>query len=209
MKLCAREDCGATFDGGPRHKRFCSERCQRIDERRRYRDRNMESAVCPNCGLGFKRSKVDGPRMKVYCSTSCQYEARSRDYRSRDDIGQEPIVSDYYAALRADPCVYCGAPSTEIDHIEPRSTGGANHWENYAGICSSCNSSKRNKGLLGFMGWRQAAVAFDGWRLFNGATAGDMSKARASEAERVAVGVGDTRRCDLEKTAGVAVCKKK
>ncbi len=198
MSSC--EHCTEGFKPKVRTQRFCSRRCQRAAEKRRYRERHSVPAVCPHCGLRFQTSTVDG-RRKVYCSTSCQYQARSSEYRQRDDIGRPKVIGPYCEALRADPCAYCGEPSEDIDHIEARSKGGANHWENYAGICRRCNSSKGDKSMLGFMAWRRAAVEFDAWRVFNGRDADDLAKSRASEAR----GVGTDSSFRHSKTAGVAL----
>jgi predicted nucleic acid-binding Zn ribbon protein len=87
-KICARDDCGAAFKTRSARKRFCSERCQRIAEKRRYRSRHVEVAVCanPDCRGDFQRSVVDGERQKVYCSLECQATHRSVEYASRPDI---------------------------------------------------------------------------------------------------------------------------
>ncbi|WP_020523317.1 HNH endonuclease [Catelliglobosispora koreensis] len=39
-------------------------------------------------------------------------------------------------------CVYCGGVASTIDHILPRSRGGANTWLNTAAACYSCNQRK-------------------------------------------------------------------
>lgn len=54
-------------------------------------------------------------------------------------------------ALRRDPCAYCGLPSEHVDHIMPRSHGGADSWENYTAACASCNISKGKRSMLGFL----------------------------------------------------------
>lgn len=61
------------------------------------------------------------------------------------------ITREWRAVLRSDPCAYCGAPATEIDHIENRYGGGPDHWTNATGACRSCNASKREQKLLGFL----------------------------------------------------------
>lgn len=63
------------------------------------------------------------------------------------------LSRDYAAILYADPCVYCGAPATTVDHIEPSDSGGENHWTNFTAACGSCNSSKSTSPLLEFL-WR-------------------------------------------------------
>jgi len=63
----------------------------------------------------------------------------------------QPINIEHARILLADPCTYCGEPSTAIDHIVPITKGGDSEWENLAGVCGSCNSSKRNRLLLTFL----------------------------------------------------------
>jgi len=57
----------------------------------------------------------------------------------------------YAEIIIKDPCVYCGAPSTEIDHIVPVSISHSSHWTNLAPACGFCNSSKGAKSLLAFL----------------------------------------------------------
>lgn len=42
-------------------------------------------------------------------------------------------------------CAYCGGRASTIDHIMPRSRGGANDWSNTIASCFSCNNKKDNK----------------------------------------------------------------
>ncbi|MFT7616395.1 MAG: 5-methylcytosine-specific restriction endonuclease McrA [Planctomycetota bacterium] len=50
-----------------------------------------------------------------------------------------------------DSCQYCGrhvrANDVTVDHVVPRSHGGANSWENCVIACRRCNSTKGNKRL--------------------------------------------------------------
>jgi 5-methylcytosine-specific restriction endonuclease McrA len=50
-------------------------------------------------------------------------------------------------------CVYCTAPATSIDHVVPRSRGGAHKWENVVSACHRCNHLKADKHLKE-LGWR-------------------------------------------------------
>jgi 5-methylcytosine-specific restriction endonuclease McrA len=49
-------------------------------------------------------------------------------------------------------CVYCGKKATTIDHVHPKSLGGADSYENCVAACTKCNNKKDNK-LLETMGW--------------------------------------------------------
>jgi hypothetical protein len=50
-------------------------------------------------------------------------------------------------------CVYCGAPSDEIDHVMPLSRGGSNQESNLVAACRHCNRTKSDR-LLSELGWR-------------------------------------------------------
>ena len=50
-------------------------------------------------------------------------------------------------------CVYCQAPATSIDHVMPRSRGGAHAWDNVVSACHRCNHSKADRTLKD-LGWR-------------------------------------------------------
>lgn len=49
-------------------------------------------------------------------------------------------------------CAYCGARADTVDHVVPRSRGGAHSWENCVACCSTCNRRKGDK-LLEELGW--------------------------------------------------------
>ena len=42
-------------------------------------------------------------------------------------------------------CAYCGVKATTIDHVLPRSRGGAWSWLNCVAACESCNNRKRDR----------------------------------------------------------------
>jgi 5-methylcytosine-specific restriction endonuclease McrA len=42
-------------------------------------------------------------------------------------------------------CAYCGGAATTIDHVLPRSRGGANSWLNTVAACGSCNHRKGDR----------------------------------------------------------------
>lgn len=50
-------------------------------------------------------------------------------------------------------CVYCNGQAATVDHILPRSRGGADTWENLAACCLRCNGLKGNR-TPDEMGWR-------------------------------------------------------
>jgi 5-methylcytosine-specific restriction endonuclease McrA len=50
-------------------------------------------------------------------------------------------------------CAYCGATANTIDHVQPRSRGGADSWENLVACCLRCNNKKGDRSLAE-MGWK-------------------------------------------------------
>ena len=50
-------------------------------------------------------------------------------------------------------CAYCGAAATSLDHVVPRSRGGAHTWENVVSACGRCNHLKADRGISE-LGWR-------------------------------------------------------
>ena len=65
-------------------------------------------------------------------------------------------------------CVYCGQQATSLDHVVPRSRGGAHAWENVVAACGRCNHHKADR-TLADLGWRlrRAPLAPTGaaWRI--------------------------------------------
>jgi 5-methylcytosine-specific restriction endonuclease McrA len=49
-------------------------------------------------------------------------------------------------------CAYCGRRAETIDHVVPRSRGGAHAWENCVASCTICNHRKADR-LLEELGW--------------------------------------------------------
>src|SRR5699024_3405133 len=41
-------------------------------------------------------------------------------------------------------CGYCGRTAENVDHVIPRSRGGAHEWENVVAACQRCNGRKRD-----------------------------------------------------------------
>jgi hypothetical protein len=73
-----------------------------------------------------------------------------------------------------------------VDHIDPTSLGGDDHWTNWSGCCHHCNAIKSNLPLLQAMLWMPVNKDYHAMRrLF------------------FSPGVGGTRDRVLEKTAGV------
>jgi 5-methylcytosine-specific restriction endonuclease McrA len=73
-------------------------------------------------------------------------------------------------------CAYCGGRAETIDHVVPRSRGGAHSWTNCVACCAKCNHRKADK-MLSELGWRlrvvPAAPRGPHWRLLAGVAEAD------------------------------------
>ncbi len=82
------------------------------------------------------------------------------------------------ALMRRDrhTCGYCGKKAETIDHVIPRSRGGAHVWENVVAACKPCNHRKADK-FLDELGWElhitPKVPKGPHWRLINGDLHGD------------------------------------
>lgn len=172
---CAQ--CGA--DLPPKRKRYCSNRCQKAAERKRYRAKRVPM-VCDHCGgdfMGRRWGPGDAEHKRRYCSDECQGEAKRNRYglvcdhhgwtgrvscprcaeeRSHRQAERENAQATRQIMLR-DRCAYCGEREVGIDHITPSCIGGHDEWENWTACCQRCNGQKGTLPLLGFLLWRQIA----------------------------------------------------
>lgn len=64
-------------------------------------------------------------------------------------------------------CQYCGKAAENVDHVVPRSRGGAHAWDNVVACCRRCNSRKENRlpHEVGFRLARRPVVPANGFRL--------------------------------------------
>lgn len=64
-----------------------------------------------------------------------------------------PITRKGVLARDEHRCVYCGSAATSLDHVVPKSRGGAHSWENVVAACGRCNHAKADRPLHE-LGWR-------------------------------------------------------
>jgi 5-methylcytosine-specific restriction endonuclease McrA len=78
-----------------------------------------------------------------------------------------PLTRRAVFARDAWSCQYCGAPAENLDHVVPRSKGGAHSWDNVVAACRRCNSRKENRPPedAGLRLARQPFAPADGFRL--------------------------------------------
>ena len=68
--------------------------------------------------------------------------------------GSRNIPLSRRGVLRRDShrCAYCKRTANTVDHVQPKSKGGTDSWENLVAACLRCNNSKGDK-TLNEMGW--------------------------------------------------------
>lgn len=66
---------------------------------------------------------------------------RERRHRARANGGRG-LTREQTRALLAQPCAYCGAKATQIDHVIPVSRGGTHDPDNVVPACKHCNAQK-------------------------------------------------------------------
>ena len=68
---------------------------------------------------------------------------------------RRPVPMTRAGVLRRDGrrCAYCPRRADTIDHVVPRSRGGAHTWENVVASCARCNHTKADRPLVD-LGWR-------------------------------------------------------
>lgn len=111
---------------------------------------------CAHCRRPIQPTNTAG-RPRLCCSRSCKEKLkqwRRRHVRNLMRHASSPTqrdCADYKRAMMADPCAHCGNRAQALDHITPRVLDGPHGWENLAGTCHVCNSSKNDRSLLAFM----------------------------------------------------------
>jgi len=68
-----------------------------------------------------------------------------------------PLTRKGVLARDAHRCAYCAATATSLDHVVPKSRGGAHTWENVVAACGRCNHIKADR-AVSELGWRLRAA---------------------------------------------------
>lgn len=120
-------------------------------------------------GRQYRCRSCDATKNRVYRSSpGVRHQARTRSQNwkreNRGAVSEQKkarraalrgskiaSLDGFAAVLRSDPCSYCSARSSTIDHIVPLYAGGEHSNENLTGACLVCNSRKGTKSLLQFL----------------------------------------------------------
>ena len=94
-------------------------------------------------------------------STSVQYELPSvillQRYVRVPNTRQIPVSRRGVLRRDCHKCAYCGRNANTIDHVQPKSRGGADSWENLVACCLKCNNTKSDR-TLQEIGWNLRIV---------------------------------------------------
>ena len=70
---------------------------------------------------------------------------RLRYYVKVPDKRTAPLSRRAVFARDQGKCQYCGKSAESIDHVVPRSKGGAHSWDNVVACCRRCNTYKGDR----------------------------------------------------------------
>lgn len=106
--------------------------------------------------LNKKATVLEGaPEQKVH-SAKNEYDLPTVILLSRyvRVPGSRVIPLSRKGVLRRDMhrCVYCKRAANTVDHVQPKSKGGTDSWENLVAACLRCNNMKGDR-TLSEMGW--------------------------------------------------------
>lgn len=140
---------------------YCSRKCCRRVSNAKARGSTVRPPIvsfdCEQCGTRC----VPGENVAAHASRFCGYDCKAAWHKAHVEL-PERLISSVTAAptdhgfrpvLRRDPCVYCGARPSGVDHIVPTSAGGADDSTNWAGCCKRCNGAKGDLPLLIALLW--------------------------------------------------------
>lgn len=105
---------------------------------------------CAQCGTHCIPGDNVAPHATRFCGQTCK--AAWHRPITFDPLA-DPGDRGFRAVLRRDPCAYCGAQPSGVDHIVPTSGGGENDATNWTGCCQRCNGAKGDLPLLSALQW--------------------------------------------------------
>ena len=145
--------CGKKFLG-PKHKKYCSDRCREKATCRRKYNGKTKQGICKECGKEFINNY--GEKRRNFCSSKCnkRYSNRIRKDKKRNKF-IELVPLPYIIKRDKGICQICGCKvskeynqfdmkSPTRDHIIPVSKGGEHSKRNIQLACLKCNSTKNN-----------------------------------------------------------------
>lgn len=182
------EECGAERTM-PNSRRFCSQRCQMLESRRRRGERCANSLTCEGCGTEFSVAPNPGERKKRSDTKYCGDCSRLKALITRLPISVADVRS------LGDVCAICNelvdlavrAPhprSASIDHRTPVVFGGLDVMSNLQIAHLRCNQRKSLKASAADDGHsaRQRLYRSRAWRNFAAQVRADEPTCRSCDA---------------------------
>jgi 5-methylcytosine-specific restriction endonuclease McrA len=127
------------------------ERMRAQQNARRREDPEANAARCRGWYAANREAKAAAQRAWRDANPEKAKATRAANKARRRGTPFTPEARDFLVCLLRDPCVYCGAEATTVDHIEPLVRGGDGSLDNLASACRSCNASKKQSPLLLFL----------------------------------------------------------
>lgn len=117
--------------------------CHRESQKRRYR---AAPALHREKALAWQAVNRETVNHKLR-----RFREQNPGYDAARRYSPDAETREWLVIIRGDPCAYCGAAMEQVDHIDPVSRGGPNHWTNFAPACGRCNASKHDSALLSWL----------------------------------------------------------
>lgn len=130
-------------------RRYRQQRTRLLALNRRWREANPDYWKQPHIYARVRQWHRDHPERTAEILQAALRRRRAR--MSGADLGDPKLTDAYCRIIRTDPCAYCGAPASDVDHIDAISRDGSHSWENLTAAWRNCNVSKYNEPLLGFL----------------------------------------------------------
>lgn len=161
------------------HEYICSS-CNHTtypDRRLKFKMKQIGLAFCSKCADWKNLSDVNrgccithrNEKNRIYYSTIGGDSIRSKVYARRRNT--EPILPELRSKIMSffkNRCAYCGDHAETIDHIIPVSRNGNANPHNLVAACRKCNSSKKDKRIIEWLGGMPIPIIIEDVLSFGG-----------------------------------------
>ena len=139
-----------------RDREYAAKNSERAVERaRQWRLANPERHRALQRAWAERNREAEATKLREWrAANPNKVRAQKFRRRQRECLPLDPEASAYLDVIAGDPCAYCGAEATTVDHVIPLERGGSNEWDNLTPACGSCNPSKGTKPFLTWMAGR-------------------------------------------------------
>lgn len=120
-------------------RRYRQQRTRLLALNRRWREANPDYWKQPHIYARVRQWHRDHPERTAEILQAALRRRRAR--MSGADLGDPKLTEAYCRIIRTDPCAYCGAPASDVDHIDAISRDGSHSWENLTAACRTATSA--------------------------------------------------------------------